>query len=142
MNSDLLTTDLLAQDWWDLTMTITCNNSFDEDTFSRLLQDTYTAVRQYSTENCICRDAMDLYKNICAFLGTRFAPISYAHSAACELTDAMLTHCFCGEKKDTLTSKGTWCLLSVDIDVDFEHVEEEHFNWKIDIEKLSDMGLW
>ena len=85
---------------------------------------------------------MDLFKNISAFLGTRFTPINNAQSAACELTDAMLMHCFCNEKQDTLTSKGTWCLLQEDTEVDFDEAEWQHFMWTLDIEKLSAMGLW
>ena len=132
----------LVSAWWQLTLSVANDRVFDEKTFLQLFHESYAVMRQYSTKLCIRREVMDLFKNISAFLGTRFTPINNAHSAACELTDAMLMHCFCNEKQDTLTSKGTWCLLQEDTEVDFDEAEWQHFMWTLDIEKLSAMGLW
>ena len=130
---------LLVSAWWRLTDSVADDRIFDEETFLQLFKKTYSVVRQYSTKLCIDREVMELFQNISAFLGTRFTPINAAHSAACELTDAMLSHCFCDEKKDALTSKGTWVLFNEEIEVDFDDVEDEFFRWTLDIENWYDM---
>ena len=107
-----------------------------------MFKETFTAIRDYSHKNTIDRDVMELVKEISAFLATRFTYVSTVHSAACELTDAMLTHCFCGDRKDTLSSKGTWCFVNDEIEVDFNDAAEELFRCSIEIEKLTDIGVW
>jgi hypothetical protein len=54
----------------------------------------------------------------------------------------MLSCCFCDEKKDTLTSKGTWCLWNEETEVDFENAEEEFWVWVLEIGKMVDLGIW
>lgn len=142
MESNLETVEFLSVEWWNLTDTVLIDKTFDEEVFLSLFKKTFAAVCEYSCKNFIHREVMELVKNISGFLGTRFTPINNNHSAACEFTDAMLTHCFCGEKKYTLTSKGTWSLFGDEIEVDFDNSDDEFFEFVIRIDKLDDMGIW
>ena len=132
----------LQLEWDFLTTDILILETFDEELFFKLFKETFEAVRQYSCEDYIPREVMGMFKSICGFVGTRREPVNYDHSAACELAEAMVTHCFCENKKDTQTAKGKWILFNSEIDVDFDDAEIEHFRWSTEIEKLSDIGLW
>ena len=96
--------------------------TFDEALFFKLFKETFEAVRQYSCEDYIPREVMGMFKSISGFVGTRNEPVDYDHSAACELAEAMVTHCFCENKKDTQTAKGKWILFNSKIDVDFDSI--------------------
>ena len=130
----------LAMDWWFLTVDVLKDKKFDENLYFRLFKESFDFVRKYAYEDTISREGMELFKNISIFVGTRFNSINNEHYVACELADAMITHCFCDEKKDILTSKGKWVLFRDEIEVDFDDVEMEYFRWTVEIEKLFDIG--
>ena len=142
MNDNFSTLEDLQFEWYFFTTDVLIQKTFDEELFLKLFKETFEAVRQYSCEDYIPRKAMELFKAISGFVGTRLQPINHEHSAACELAEAMITHCFCEEKKDSLTAKGKWIFLNNEIEVDFDDAEIEHFRWTVEIEKLSDIGLW
>ena len=139
MVDDFLITDILPLQWWELTKEISQNKKFEFDSFCELFKETFAAISQYSSEEKIDRDIIELIKDISGFVSTRFSPLSYEHLAACELTDAMLTNCFCGETNSLAEGIGKWCLLTSEIDVDFNSPENEIFNFATDLEKWSEM---
>jgi len=132
----------IAWKWCDFTIDIIDDKKFDAEAFLELFNESFAVLREYTCESSVCREMMELVKSIGVFLGTRFTPVDHEHSAACELADAMLTHCLCGSKKDTSASKGVWSFIRDEIEVDFENAEEELFRWTLTIEELSDLGIW
>lgn len=139
MVDDILITDILPLKWWDLTREISQNQKFDCDSFCELFKETFSAISQYSSEEKIDRDMIDLIKNISGFVFARFSPLSYEHLAACELADAMLTNCFCGETNSLTNGIGKWYLLNCEINVDFNDPEIEIFNFATDLKKWDEM---
>ena len=139
MVDDFLITDILPLQWWEFTKEISQTQKFDCDSFCELFKETFSTISQYSSEEKIDRDIIDLIKNISGFVSTRFSPLSYEHLAACELTDAMLTNCFCGETNSLTNGIGKWYLLTSEIDVDFNDPENEILNFATDLEKWNEM---
>ena len=142
MNNDLLIEHILPQKWRHLTIDALADKTFNDSEFLDLFKETFKVLRNYSNKSTIDRKIIELVKQISAFIATQFAPVNTVHDAACELTDAMITHCFCNEEKDALSSKGMWCLLGAEIELDFEDADNELFGLTVEIEKLMDMGLW
>ena len=141
MVEDFLITDILPLQWWEFTKEVSQNKKFDSESFCEIFKETFTAISQCSSNEKNDRDTIDLIKNIGGFVSTRFLPLSWEHLAACELTDAMLTNCFCGETYSLIDGIGKWYLLTCEIAVDFNNPENEIFNFATDLEKASGMQL-
>ena len=136
MTIDFKMADVLSDKWWELTKGVLRENTFDKEAFIALFKETFEALRHCSCEDSVDKRLIDLIKNASGFVATRFtrsARLDYDHPAACELTDAMLTNCLQGERRDKPITKGRWTLLTTEIEVDFLKADDMLFNFSVDL---------
>lgn len=115
----------LPPKWWQLACAALENEPFDCDEFLETFKETYALCREYTTKDSIHRDMTEIIINASHFISAKLTTSDYELMAACELTDAMLSHCFCESPKPAPTDKGTWCLCRDDFEIDFSNPEDE-----------------
>ena len=125
--------DLLTLRWHTLTTEATLEKKFDRDEFVSLFKETFAVIRKYSVSQTIERGIMDLVFTASGFVATKLVRISHEHTAAAELTEAMLHCCLYEEPHDEVITKGEWYIFT-DITLDFTDPDEMLFNLANDLE--------
>lgn len=138
MNIDFNATDILPLRWWDLTLNVLENKTFDEEEFISLFKETFEVLRYCACEDTVNKELIELVKYVSGFIATKFVKVDYNHLAACELADAMLTNCLQSEKQNEPISQGKWTLLTSEIEVDFLAVDAMLFNFSVDLAWVDD----
>ena len=130
--------EFLSTKWFEITKNSMLENKFNCKEFILLFKETYDVIKQYSTCSTIDREIMDLIFNISGFVATRQLKIGFEHSAATELTEAMLHCCLYEEAHDEIVTKGEWYIFS-DIILDFTNPEETLFNIVAHLDNWCDL---
>ena len=133
--------DVLPDMWWDLNQAVLSDKKFDKEAFIDLFNETFERLRYCACEDSVNKERIELIKDVCGFVASRFAKVDFYHLAACELTEAMLMNCLQGETQKEPITKGKWVLLTSEIDVDFSKVDDMLFNFSQDLEWWDGIAL-
>ena len=134
MKKDFDSYEILSFRWSTLTSKIIVERKFDREEFILLFKKTFKIIKKYSIAPTIDRDIMNLVFSISGFVATRPMYISNEHTAATELTEAMIHCCLYEEPHENIITKGEWYIFS-NISVDFTIPEEMLFNVAMDFEQ-------
>lgn len=118
MKNDFDNYEILSFRWSTLTSKIIVERKFDREEFILLFKKTFKKIKKYSIAPTIDRDIMNLVFSISGFVATRLVYISNEHTAATELTEAMIHCCLYEEPHENIITKGEWYFLS-NISFDF-----------------------
>ena len=139
MKKDFDNYEILSYRWADLSSEVIVERKFDREEFIILFKKTHEKIKKFSIAPNIDRDVMDLVFSISGFVATRPMHINNEHTAATELTEAMIHCCLYEEAHEDVISKCEWYLFS-EIILDFTKPEEMIFNISADLEQWDSIA--